>query len=271
MPKITIITINRNNKTGLRDTIKSVLEQSYPNLEYIIIDGGSTDGSTDEIIPVSDKLAYWVSEPDTGIYNAMNKGIRKASGEYLMFLNSGDCLADKDVIASLFPENLESYDIICGDLAQIFPNGKIKIDKMPDSITAPHLYSSYISHPSAFIKKELFNKHGLYDESFKIAGDHAFFVKVFLTDTTTYLHKDIVVTNYPMNGISSVPESTTQLSIERIRAFKEQIPQEYYRLIVEFDKLHQFSEVIHKFFTKLGINRIITLLRRIKRQFVRNN
>ena len=97
MPKLSIITINLNNAQGLEKTIKSVVSQTYSDYEYIIIDGASTDGSVDVIQEYRNKITYWVSEPDTGIYNAMNKGILKATGEYCQFLNSGDILVDNNV------------------------------------------------------------------------------------------------------------------------------------------------------------------------------
>ncbi len=88
--KLSIITINKNNAYGLRKTIQSVINQTYSNIEYIIIDGASTDGSIDVIKKFEDKIDWWASEPDTGIYNAMNKGIKIATGDYCQFLNSGD-------------------------------------------------------------------------------------------------------------------------------------------------------------------------------------
>ena len=100
--KLSIVTINLNNVAGLHETIISVLNQSSADLEYIIIDGGSTDGSAELIKEYSDRIYYWVSEPDSGIYNAMNKGIRKASGEYLLFLNSGDALASDNIVEEVF-------------------------------------------------------------------------------------------------------------------------------------------------------------------------
>lgn len=267
MPKLTIITINLNNKEGLQKTMDSVLGQIFSDFEYIIVDGGSTDGSIDVIKGNADKLAFWASEPDNGIYNAMNKGILKASGEYLLFLNSGDCLAKNNVLTIIFTNNQESFDFISGDLAHIYPDGKVSISKMPERITAAHLYSSFLSHPSTFIKKEVLIKHGMYDESYKIAGDHAFFVKAFLLDSVSYTHKNVVVTNYTMDGISSIPGSIDQLEVERDRAFKEQLHHEYYRLIVEYNKLHKLSNVIYRIYIKFGLDRIISLLRRIKKLF----
>ena len=96
--KYSIITVNYNNKEGLRKTIESVISQTFRDFEYIVIDGGSSDGSAELLKEYSDKITYWVSEPDKGIYNGMNKGIAKATGDYLNFMNSGDCFYDQQVL-----------------------------------------------------------------------------------------------------------------------------------------------------------------------------
>ena len=113
-PNLSIITINRNNAAGLRKTIESVVSQTYTDFDYIIIDGASTDESVDVIKEYADRITYWVSEPDTGIYNAMNKGILKANGEYCLFLNSGDWLYDNDVLNDVFSIS-PTEDIVYGN------------------------------------------------------------------------------------------------------------------------------------------------------------
>ena len=111
--KYSIITVNFNNRDGLRKTIESVIHQTCRDYEYIVIDGGSTDGSVDVLKEYDKNIDYWVSEPDKGIYNAMNKGITQAHGEYLNFMNSGDCFYDKNVLENLCEKGLSS-DIIVG-------------------------------------------------------------------------------------------------------------------------------------------------------------
>lgn len=113
--KLSIITVNRNNTEGLRKTIESVVSQTYTDFEYIIIDGASTDGSVDIIKEYADRITYWVSEPDNGIYNAMNKGILKAKGEYLQFLNSGDWLVDEGVLQTMI-KYTDDVDILIGNI-----------------------------------------------------------------------------------------------------------------------------------------------------------
>ena len=111
--KLSIITINYNHKEGLLKTIKSVVNQTYHDIEYIVIDGGSTDGSVDVVKQYEDSISYWVSEPDCGIYNAMNKGVAKATGEYCLFLNSGDSLHGTDSILE-FVSKLSGEDLLMG-------------------------------------------------------------------------------------------------------------------------------------------------------------
>ena len=113
--QLSIITINYNNGDGLQRTIESVIKQNFKSYEYIVIDGGSTDKSIDVIKRNKNHINYWISEPDTGIYNAMNKGIRKATGEYLIMINSGDVLVNEDVLDTVFKKNNNS-DIIYGDV-----------------------------------------------------------------------------------------------------------------------------------------------------------
>ena len=115
MSILSIITINYNNVLGLKRTLESVTGQSYSNFEYIVIDGGSTDGSKEHILKYSDKISYWISEPDRGIYHAMNKGIAKASGEYLLFMNSGDLFYNNFILNEVI-DDISKYDLIYFDI-----------------------------------------------------------------------------------------------------------------------------------------------------------
>ncbi|WP_373940767.1 glycosyltransferase [Polaribacter sejongensis] len=152
---ITIITINYNNLLGLKKTMQSVFDQTYKDVEYVIIDGGSTDGSKEYILDNAEKLAYWVSEPDNGIYNAMNKGIAKATGEYLLFLNSGDFLCDNYVL-SKFSLELKDADIYYGNLIKVRQNGSFLKSKGPDAekITILTFITVVIKSSFFFYKKK---------------------------------------------------------------------------------------------------------------------
>src|SRR3954468_8744814 len=149
--KLSIITINFNNAAGLRKTMESVVSQSSQHFEYIVIDGGSTDGSAEVIQQHAGKLAYWVSEADNGIYNAMNKGILKASGDYCQFLNSGDTLASPYVIERML-EVLPDCSIFYGNMIKALPNGKTYVDTgKRGNVTMLMLYKGTINHSPALI------------------------------------------------------------------------------------------------------------------------
>lgn len=197
--KISVITINLNNASGLRKTIESVVSQTFNDFEYVVIDGGSTDGSVDVIKEYDDKITYWISEPDKGIYNAMNKGILKAKGEYLLFLNSGDWLVDEMVLQKCKPK-LKDYDILYGSLVYI-SNSK-KIINYPEKLTFSYLYKHSLPHPSTFIKKTAFKKAGLYNESARINSDWQFFIKSIFRHNCTYRRIDNKITVFYADGIS---------------------------------------------------------------------
>jgi len=193
--KYSIITINYNNRYGLRKTIESVVNQTYKDFEFIIIDGGSTDGSVDVIKEYSDKIDYWVSEPDKGIYNAMNKGVLQAHGEYLNFMNSGDCFYNKEVLCDASNYN---GDILSGN---IFRNDIEKIVYYNSDVSFKTLCSEF-NHQGLFFHKSIFKKR-LYDETFKIVSDWKLVLEATLIDNFSYKHIDIVVARYEAGGLSS--------------------------------------------------------------------
>ena len=172
--KVSIITINYNNKLGLQRTIDSVIIQTFKDFEWIIIDGGSTDGSKELIEEYSKYITCWVSESDKGIYNAMNKGIQRAHGEYLHFLNSGDVFYSKDILYDIFYIKSYNHDILTGN---IINNGKELRGIGYQDISLNDFFYNSVFHPSSFIKRELFYTFGFYDENYKIVSDWKFFLK----------------------------------------------------------------------------------------------
>lgn len=214
MPELSIITINYNNADGLKKTIQSVINQSFADYEYIIIDGGSTDNSAELIKKYSDKITYWISEKDQGIYNAQNKGIARATGNYCLFLNSGDYLVDDKVLAKVHSYNL-SADIIYGDMQTNGENGKNRHLKMPDKIGVKRLYADTVWHPVSFIKRELFSLYGNYDEQFKIVADYEFFVRVIIKRNVSTKHIPVEISVFDTTGLSSDMTKKDQLIQER--------------------------------------------------------
>lgn len=256
MPKLSIITITLDRISDLCKTIESIYSQSFSDYEHIIIDRGSTDGSVEEIMRNSNKLAYWSSESCIGLFSAKNIGITHAKGDFLLFLDPGDRLYDSHVLSKIFEQDRESVDIIYGNWAKEYPDGKKEIVRMPVNIQSTFLFNASLANPATFIRRTLFQKYGLYDESYQIAADHAFFIKIFLTGNIIQKHKKIVVSNFAMNGVSASPNSQLQIFEERKRALNV-IPPEYLRTIEE---LYQLSKT-HK---KLQIDKFINLLKLIR-------
>ena len=199
--RLSIITINYNNRDGLRKTIESVVAQTTHDFEYIIIDGGSTDGSVDVIKEYADRIDYWVSEPDKGIYNAMNKGVAVAHGEYCQFLNSGDWLYNETVTQAFL--NLTEYtDIILGNTAHIRGNDIHISRSVTDQISFFDLYKGGINHQSSYIKTSLCRKFP-YDESYRICSDWKFFIETLIIHNCSFSTIDNVITYFDMEGISN--------------------------------------------------------------------
>ncbi len=211
--KLSIITINYNNKEGLKKTLDSIFHQSFQDFEYIIIDGSSTDGGKEIIEENSEKINYWVSEPDKGVYHAMNKGIKAAKGEYLLFLNSGDGLYNEKTLENLIPL-LHTEDIITGNLNFISDkNNFIGISQV--QISFIHMYKDTIWHPCSFIKKEAFKKTEMYDENLKICADWKWFLLAIYKYHLTYKKIDLTVSKFFLDGISSSEENTSLIVKER--------------------------------------------------------
>lgn len=201
MPELSIITINYNNLEGLKRTVESVINQTWQEFEYIIIDGGSSDGSAAYIESQSDKIDYWVSEKDAGIYNAMNKGIQKATGEYLLFLNSGDNLYDNTILQEN-QKHISNYDLIYFDIERT--DGKnSKIVAYPEKLSFSYFYMGTLCHQAVLIKRALFDTVGMYDENLKLVSDWKFFILALFKFNCSYSKVNGILTTYYLDGISS--------------------------------------------------------------------
>lgn len=277
MPKLSIITINKNNAKGLKKTIESVVNQTSKDFEYIIIDGSSTDESVEIIksftdIPEKTKveirteveaefkeedmnasqaqstppITYWLSESDSGIYNAMNKGIKVAKGEYCQFLNSGDYLVSDNVIAVMVSE-MNSCDILYGNLLKKISWGIYKdrsfAGKKPSMM---NFYTSTLNHSPAFIKRILFDKYGLYDESLQIVSDWKFYIKVIIFGNAILKYKDIDVTIFNLQGISSTNNKLVKKERRKVLEtfLHENIIVDYERYAIaikQYNRINQFK------------------------------
>ncbi|MDD3320924.1 MAG: glycosyltransferase family 2 protein [Paludibacter sp.] len=227
--KLSIITINRNNAEGLQRTIDSVLSQTFSAFEYIVIDGASTDNSmpllSDLLMLDNERMlkfgetvvkgitVKWLSEPDTGVYQAMNKGIKMATGDYLLFLNSGDFLVHDNVFKTVFLET-KLADILCGG-CNVSENGKVVwTSNPPEDVTFGTLYSVGLAHQSTFIKRYLFEKLGMYREDFKYNSDIDFWYRSIIVNGASTEKVDVIIADYNLDGISSKEHQTEKYQSE---------------------------------------------------------
>lgn len=221
--KISIITVCKNAESAIERTILSVVTQSCfaENIEYLIIDGASADKTAEIIKQYAEKhIIKWISEPDSGIYNAMNKGIKLATGDYLLFLNAGDYLVHYNIIKSLM--NLfESgeFDLIYGDIFGIDPfSGKYTIKSVNNTLDADFFYLDTLPHQATFYKKEVFEKFGGYEENFKIISDNILNKKLICDCHVSAKHVDQIISVFVSDGISS---TNTKLDLEERKIFQK--------------------------------------------------
>ncbi|MXN91926.1 glycosyltransferase [Flavobacterium sp. Sd200] len=200
--KFSVITINYNNAAGLEKTIKSVVSQTYTEFEFIIIDGGSNDGSKEIIEKYTDKISYWVSEKDKGVYNAMNKGIKAAKGDFVIFMNSGDLFFNQAVLQATDTEINQDYDIYYGNNIKKSPTSE-RLKTYPAKLSFSFFYSSSLNHQAAFIRRSLFDELFYYNEEFKIASDWEFFAYAICHKNIPYKYLDQTICVYDFTGIST--------------------------------------------------------------------
>ena len=251
--RLSIVTINYNNSEGLRKTLTSVAAQTYSNIEHIIIDGGSIDGSVDIIREYVHKVervndermtVVWSSEPDMGIYNAMNKGIRKATGDYIQILNSGDILASDDVTERMVDAlNANgNHEILYGNMIKGWPNGERLVDKCEAGhLSMLSFYHGTLNHDSAYIRRDLFDKFGLYDENLKIVSDWKWYLKAIPLGGITPIYVDIDVTIFDMTGVSE--SNTAFWKVERRPVLEEFVPP---MILADYDKYGEDMRMIDR-------------------------
>lgn len=213
--KLSVITINYNNLEGLKRTINSIVPQTFSDFEWIIIDGGSTDGSRELIEQYADHITYWVSEPDDGVYNAMNKGVLTAKGEYINFMNSGDCFASPTVLEEVF-STPRSADILYGYMMRDDINGEVNnASVMKPQLSWIDLYRDGLPHQSTFIKKALFDKFGLYDENLKAVADWKFFVNAMVYNSALSEFIPQKISIYASGGVSDIHGQDERKRVEK--------------------------------------------------------
>ena len=251
---LSIITVNRNNARGLKRTISSVLAQTYPDFEFIIIDGASEDESRGIIRENAGHLNYWISEPDNGIYHAMNKGVKVAKGEYCLFLNSGDYLVDSYVIEKIFSHDIRA-DIISGDVLKMRPNNKFRRVSSPGSISLHKLCIHSLPHQATLIRTSLFEEIGYYTESYKIVSDWEFFLKALVIHEKSYRHIDVDISYFKIGGISSSKENFALSREESQDCLKNHFPK------LEEDLME------YRYFYNSNFGQIINLIKKKKKLY----
>lgn len=205
-PMISIITVVFNNQLSLAATIQSVIEQSYQNVEYIIIDGGSTDGTVEIIKQYESYLSCWISESDRGIYDAMNKGVALAQGEIIGILNSGDRYTENALqqVAQLYEENRLEQLIITGAMIRFDPETKVEFvqRRQQSDLTQKINWGMPINHPATFVTKSVYQTVGNFNPEFKIVGDYDLIYRAYHTETVKFVFTDSVLALMSMGGIS---------------------------------------------------------------------
>lgn len=254
---LSIITINFNNKDGLQKTINSVIQQSFKDYEWIIIDGGSSDGSEDVIKTHQSHFSFWCSEPDKGIYNAINKGLLHASGDYIQFLNSGDWLYNSTSLEKAFAQIDGKYDIYYGDMVQVNDGGKLNPITYPDELGFLFFPYNNICHQATLYKRSLFDNNP-YDESFRIVSDWAMNLKL-LFNGSTFKHINQYIVYYDNQGRSSAAD--LKHHIERTAAFEKYVPQQIKIDLSNYEKNYHFSR--HRKSTKFIIDYAIRTSQRL--------
>lgn len=193
-PKISVVTVCYNAASEIERTIKSVINQTYSNVEYIIIDGGSKDGTVDLIKKYADKITYWVSEPDKGIYDAMNKGITAATGDWINFLNAGDWYCHKSIIAEVVSYTLlhEKADILYGSIYNVCDEYHYQLDPFELSNMGKFMP---LLHPASFVKASYHKSH-LFDVSYKSSGDYHFFYNAYYEHNAAFARISVITTYF---------------------------------------------------------------------------
>ena len=273
MKRLSVITVNLNNADGLRRTGESLFAQSFTDYEFIVIDGGSTDGSVAFLEQHTNHITRWTSEPDGGIYQAMNKGIAQATGTYCLFLNSGDWLVGSSTLETVFAHQPQA-DIVAGDI--YFFDTQANAIKWhvpsPDALTAKTLFLGTLPHQATLIRRSLFGQFGVYNEQLHIASDWLFFLETLLERGCSYQHIAQTVAYFNMDGISCNPYTNSLPRREQLDVLQQKYP----RFLPDYDRLDQLEKqraqwlqshehAVYQFLKRVGVIRVGVLARRLNR------
>jgi len=220
---LSIITVNKDNAQGLERTLRSVALQEPADFEQMVVDGASTDGSVDVIKKHEERIAWWVSEPDGGIYSAMNKGILRAKGDHCLFLNSDDCLIRPDILSRIQDALRDDVDVLYSD-AFVLEGGKRRLSRFPRNVSPGYFLVNTLNHQNAVIKRSLLLDLGLYREDMRIASDWFFFLRAASERRAVYRHFPLPIALYKNDGLSSTAEGSARNERERALGIGELFP-----------------------------------------------
>ena len=259
--KISIITVVYNAVATIEQTILSVVKQDYSNIEYIIVDGGSTDGTLDIVKKYEKKIALWLSEPDHGIYDAMNKGLTHATGNYIYYLGADDCLLAPTSISQVvsFLQDNPEVDVLCASVMMV--DSVYRIEKVYSSnFSEADVLSGYNTpHQGMFVRREILQKHR-FDTSYHIAADYKNFLKFYLNPDIALQKTDLIVAYYANDGISG--DGTAAQRMEDVRALQENgVNVTAYYAKKKQEKSSHMTNILRWAFDKTGILRQIRLWR----------
>lgn len=261
--KLSVITVNYNNKKGLEATINSVISQKYLDFEFIIVDGNSNDGSKDIIYKKRNYITKWINEPDSGIYNAMNKGVKMSTGDYLIFMNSGDEFYDTQVLDKIAKVLLQANEVgVCTGIT--YNNDKSSsFWYPPKNLTLYYFLSSSISHQASFIRRDLLLKFP-YNEKNRIVSDWEFWIRSIILADCGYKTTDIVICKYDRSGMSNTQYGKLMSEREEVkkRILPPKILKDYYHMTYDSSRENPFvqtalavsskSEFLSKFLNKIS-------------------
>lgn len=208
-PLLSIVTVNLNDRAGLERTLDSVAAQTFGDRELVVIDGGSTDGSVDAIRARGALVTAWTSEPDRGVYDAQNKGLARARGAYVLFLNSGDVLASPDALERLLA-GPPREDIVYGDAIVAHADGRREPRTVPELLTLEFMMEATLVHPATAIRRALLERVGPYDSGLRIAADYELFLRAVVMEKATTRHVPYPIAVHASGGLSwTRPELTS--------------------------------------------------------------
>jgi len=239
-PLISVITVAFNGAATVEKAIRSVIEQTYSNIEYIVVDGGSSDGTLDIIHKYEEKIDYWISEKDAGIYDAMNKGVQLSAGDMVAFLNADDFYKDPGVLARVAKVmQAEQLDALYGDVEFFRHGNQDDVVRRYNSgrFTAGRLGWGWMpAHPAMFLRRALFERYGLFRTDYRIAGDFEFIARVFKHPELRHRHLPETLVRMQMGGVSTSGwRATLQLNREMMRACRANaIPTNWLKMLVRY-------------------------------------